>query len=82
MDGKFERDCDCEDDNYRMPEVPCPYSLSLLATAWTTNLDERFGSPEFAGHTLWFDALDANMESCWGCCKLNIITCPIHDIDR
>ncbi|EIW65248.1 uncharacterized protein TRAVEDRAFT_109959 [Trametes versicolor FP-101664 SS1] len=62
IDGKYGRS---RQDGGRMPQVPCPYSVSLLATAWTTNLDPSIGSPQYDGFTLRHAVLDATM-GCWG----------------
>lgn len=73
IDGKYGRS---RQDGGRMPQVPCPYSVSLLATAWTTNLDPSIGSPQYDGFTLRHAVLDATM-GCWGGGKLRPRLCSM-----
>lgn len=61
LDGKYGR---TRQGDSPMPPAPCPYSVSLLATAWTTNLDPKIGSPQYDGVTLRHAVLDAKM-GCW-----------------
>lgn len=72
MDGKYGR---TPEDGSPMPAVPCPYGVSLLATAWTTDLPDTTsmansvttlppGSSRFDGVTLRHGLLDAKM-GCW-----------------
>lgn len=82
IDGKYGH---ARRDDSPMPPAPCPYSVSLLATAWTTNLDPKIGSTQYDGVTLRHAVLDAKM-GCWDggksclhrcvCCSSLTAVCP------
>ncbi|KAL1938548.1 hypothetical protein VTO73DRAFT_11571 [Trametes versicolor] len=72
MDGRYGR---ARKDGSPMPMAPCPYGVSLLATAWTTDLPDTTSkensaasmpqaSSYYGGVTLRHGLLDANM-GCW-----------------
>ncbi|KAI0368975.1 hypothetical protein BV20DRAFT_947019 [Pilatotrama ljubarskyi] len=44
-----------------MPEMPCPYTASLLGASWMNHLDESTGSTSFDGITLTYRHLDVNL---------------------
>ncbi|OJT05478.1 hypothetical protein TRAPUB_3707 [Trametes pubescens] len=75
MDGKYGSALQDDEDDDPMPVAPCPYGVSLLATAWTTNLPDTTcgansvttlppGLSHYDGVTLRHGVLNANM-GCW-----------------
>lgn len=71
MDGKYGN---AHQEGDPVPRAPCPYGVSLLATAWTTDLPDITSSANsvttmsrgshYDGVTLRHGVLDANM-GCW-----------------
>lgn len=72
VDGKYGR---AREDDSPMPAAPCPYGVSLLATAWTTHLIDATSeddnvdfmpqdSSHYDGVTLRHGVLYADM-GCW-----------------
>lgn len=64
MDAKYGRKGDVDNP---MPDFPCPYTLSLLATACTANLDASLGCQQYSGYTFRDDMFSADIQSCWHC---------------
>ena len=53
LDGKYDR-------SGRIPPAPCPYTIALLGTAWSSDLITTY----FSSISLKYQILDANM-GCW-----------------